>query len=1174
MKCAPFFAYPRSFLAALVATTIGSLAQTNVSSASKPPNDEPIEMSPFVVSTDQDRGYVATSSLAGTRIKSDLKDIGAAIQIVTKDLMDDLAATDYSDLLLFTTSTETAGLGGNFSGADFPSGGRVDSDSVMIEPSGANRVRGLGAPDRTRDYFLTAIPFDNYNSDRVDISRGANSILFGLGSPSGVINQSLIQANLNRSADEVRFQVSSGGANPSNRTSIDFNRVLAKGRMALRLAALSDNRTFDQQPAFRNQRRIYATIAFRPWAHTMIRAGFESGKIVANNPDALAPIENLSNYIAQLRAYQAKAKANGLSNTDLPLYADPFNTYIKNTIDYQGPNAVVAGFTNPMNRNGTNLFKNIALVYADKNSPAAAFGFQTAVDITDVINKANYLAASSYALPAAYKIPAAFGTANTVGVRNIGEDTPNWSIQGLTDLSLYDFAHHLLAGTAGRQTNVFGSGSASIERTFFTNRAGIELSYDQQSTHTANSMPFRGATGSIRLDLNRTLPTGGSNVNFGRPYVVDRLGINDTRTTSNSFRATGFVGLDFQKDVFGSGFLGRILGSHTMTGLFGNNRSTARKTMIQEAWNSGGNGAIDDILDSIIGVKSFQRQVAYLDYIGPPVDLRTNPAGLTMGSFVIDPDPIVRQQIPAPGGVVPVSMWSSFSPNKETYNLTRAPYVRSGSLTSIRVESLAAVLQSRWFDDSIVTTVGLRRDTQDYRQNNSPPVDPADPRGQNFTTAASYFNLDGIESKVNVGRTKSYGAVFRLPRRWRELPFGSEASLFTSRSDNVQPDPGRLNQFLQVLAPPKGETREVGINLSVWHGKLNVRINHYQSEASSLSSGRLGSLMNTTLIESTMREIQFAFDDLRGADPAAATSGNYTKVPQMVNQIAGLFGAKIDVPSKQITLDESHPYAKVWKSTNASLVIDPATGGIQSFYYVNPPNLADTQDSTSKGYEAEITYNPTTRWRLLMNVSRQTTINSNSLPNMTRLIADFGPVMYGTLDKPSFAGSFVRGTPTQTSLPGNVTNALNWQNVVLKPYYAIKSLDGTPNPEQRRWRCNFVTNYSFGSAMLKGFSVGANLRWQDKVAIGYPLVVDSFGNFVPDRAHSYYGPSETEVGFRAGYQRRILQNRCAWSISLNVQNAFSKSDDLIPVLAQPDGSIAQVRTAAPTAWILTNSLKF
>jgi hypothetical protein len=60
-----------------------------------------------------------------------------------------------------------------------------------------------------------------------------------------------------------------------------------------------------------------------------------------------------------------------------------------------------------------------------------------------------------------------------------------------------------------------------------------------------------------------------------------------------------------------------------------------------------------------------------------------------------------------------------------------------------------------------------------------------------------------------------------------------------------------------------------------------------------------------------------------------------------------------------------------------------------------------------------------------MNVSRHTTINSNSLPNMTRLIADFGPVMYGTLDKPSFTGSFVRGTPTQTSLPGNVTGRID-----------------------------------------------------------------------------------------------------------------------------------------------------
>ena len=41
-------------------------------------------------------------------------------------------------------------------------------------------MRGLASADSTRDFFVTDIPTDFYNVDRVEIQRGPNSILFGL----------------------------------------------------------------------------------------------------------------------------------------------------------------------------------------------------------------------------------------------------------------------------------------------------------------------------------------------------------------------------------------------------------------------------------------------------------------------------------------------------------------------------------------------------------------------------------------------------------------------------------------------------------------------------------------------------------------------------------------------------------------------------------------------------------------------------------------------------------------------------------------------------------------------------------------------------------------------------------------------------------------------------------
>ena len=45
--------------------------------------EEVIQLTPFEINATQDRGYAATQTLAGTRIRTDLRDVGAAISVVT-----------------------------------------------------------------------------------------------------------------------------------------------------------------------------------------------------------------------------------------------------------------------------------------------------------------------------------------------------------------------------------------------------------------------------------------------------------------------------------------------------------------------------------------------------------------------------------------------------------------------------------------------------------------------------------------------------------------------------------------------------------------------------------------------------------------------------------------------------------------------------------------------------------------------------------------------------------------------------------------------------------------------------------------------------------------------------------------------------------------------------------
>ena len=75
-------------------------------------------LDPFVVKEDMPRtGYAAATTLAGTRLNTELKDIGSAVTVVTNEFMKDVGAPGNKSMLDYTTGSETGGPFGNFAGA-------------------------------------------------------------------------------------------------------------------------------------------------------------------------------------------------------------------------------------------------------------------------------------------------------------------------------------------------------------------------------------------------------------------------------------------------------------------------------------------------------------------------------------------------------------------------------------------------------------------------------------------------------------------------------------------------------------------------------------------------------------------------------------------------------------------------------------------------------------------------------------------------------------------------------------------------------------------------------------------------------------------------------------------------------------------------------------------------
>ena len=129
-----------------------------------------IHISPFTVIEEEGVGYLARSSLAGTRLNTPLRDIAATVSVITQEFLEDTGSSDLQELLVYTTGTEIVGIGGNFANPDSTNVVSGIQEQNYRDPIRSTRVRGLAAADLTRNYFSTIIAMDSYNTSRVVIT--------------------------------------------------------------------------------------------------------------------------------------------------------------------------------------------------------------------------------------------------------------------------------------------------------------------------------------------------------------------------------------------------------------------------------------------------------------------------------------------------------------------------------------------------------------------------------------------------------------------------------------------------------------------------------------------------------------------------------------------------------------------------------------------------------------------------------------------------------------------------------------------------------------------------------------------------------------------------------------------------------------------------------------------
>jgi catecholate siderophore receptor len=1132
-----------------------------ISAQSSPASDasasEPVELSPFVVNSTKDTGYQAMSTLAGTRLDTPLKDIGAAVSIYTKDFLNDIGATNTNELMVYATGMEAPGPGGNFSGAvagqGFDSASGLSDDAARSgAPYGPAVVRSRGilaAVTLSRNFFISPIPTDNYISERVTVLRGPNAALFGVGSPSGIVDTTLARADLRKNANEISFRLDN---ELGYRATADFNRVLIPKKLAARLVGLQMREEFNQRPAHEGKKRLYGALTWQPFRSTTVRANFETGNHSSNRPlTSLPPISIPTEW------YNA-----GRPGFDWTLYDDPARNPLAasqnagNLIPFYMRQAAFPSIVRFYN-NPSDTGPSYALQTVPPNTATTVANALRNQILHPTLNRD--LAADIIAFTHTQNIgtmpPASYWIGGNVLPGQLpGQAPPGLRLQQATDFSAFDWENRMITEEATTRESFHGS-NFTLEQTAWDNRIGVELSYDNQryDNRMLWGMPFSvqgsNTNREIFIDTTVTLPNGLPNPNLGRPFARGSGNYGQLRfTETETRRASGFVRYNF-KDL-GDAW-GKWLGRHTLSGLI----ERYRNTLLGYQHNVRDDGPVARTITPALASRNYGTVV----YLGPSLIGNNNPLRL---------EPVRNPHLGAGPAGVDASYFARAANETDvggfqTGSLSQVFTVSGGSFNREVIESRAAVLQSYWLGEHITTILGWRRDEDFVAPLFSPnfvanPSDPNDP-GKVYWGFGD-LSFPNKPPFLMAKETKSYSVVARWPQKLFKLPAQADLSVFYNNSENFTPGI-RFNYWKEPLAPPEGKTKEHGINLSLFGDKLTLRFNRFENVAA--GSGRGGNSardivifpLNAILLWSREANVNPHLQAMRNADI------ELIKTAMAVPNLPELYQLTITGVAPNISGTVSNvPIGTSTAAGTSGVAVDPA-------------------DVVAKGAELDIVYNPTPNWRILANIAKQETLLSNLapfahavLPKLTEIVGQLANRSYGT---------YPQGWQIGDPLPAtSETVGQFFERTVLIPRQIEDLAEGDPSFEQRKWRFNLVTNYRFGSGSwfglgerLKGWSVGGAIRWQSKMKAGYPSSRQANGTPVFDKANPWYAPAETNIDAFVGYKRKIWSDRIDWKLQLNATNIY-RERALIPVQFQPWGQPANMRLAPAQRWYLTNTFGF
>ncbi len=954
--------------------------------------------------------------------------------------------------------------------ADYTLNQRIDIDDTSLgwdQRTQANaintvqriRIRGLQSTQAV-DYFRRIYPSDGYNINRYDESRGPNGILFGIGSAGGVTNTSTWLASTQRNYGRARLTFDH---NDGMRQEIRYNHVLIEDKLGINVAGLNQEYAGWQHHAWNDRERVHGALTYKANDHVTLRLQGERGTANYSTQQTSPPLSfGMMVYTDWANSPNTPARLEELGLPGLLLTPD--------------------------NGNASATEQTIGIGNRDGNANSNE-------RFTYVVNDGTFFDAA--------------GTFTSIEYGDLDVESPDgWTspfifqnVGGRPRINRPDLFPYEINVTGPGQfktedfSNLTFNADFKVNENFYLNYAHNEQSIDLFGNQTG------GFAFQIVADRNLTrgVPDSG---NYGyldeNPYGGYLHIDSNWSQDSNITRQTGDrVSLSYDFDFRErDGFLSK-LGTHTFAAMHSvTNQERHRVNRHLAFLGAPFNGDFDNNDNKV-----------RMRYYFPLEQAASDPASIHIPNW---------QEVP-----------SSLEIDGETYEIgwvnthhnSSANYQTNNTATEQEFKSYLAILQSRFLDNRLVTTLGYRKDDADltrfgyFGTGYEPGVynPDADFVQEPDPLVGRYIDTNHIDSFHKAsGEVKTIGAVFKIT---------DNVSLTANHASNVGlPDVTRqLLPFGQLPDPSDGEGLDYGIRFRLFDDRVHASLTYYESDETGLTNG-------------------------------GGAGGRFEQQRDNVGDIL---------------IEQGVFTAEEWDAEMEAKGYNIEYNG-------------STYDLQSHGIEFAVTANITDNWRLSFNASKVDRLQSNTGQDLIDFYgfvvdpnspAEFERVLFGVFpdedgeyritNMDAFAeGGFARDIIEYAQMAtardeegnllydvettGGIEGAARSLTESLYRHQSL-SVNNTRASNQRRtglrpYSANVLTFYDFTEGFLKGFGVGGGLVWQDAAILGVDL---SF--------NEVYSPERFESDLILKYSFSTEGNSLPgkWAIQLNISNIFDEDDIIL-----------------------------